>query len=392
MISTLDFSQRVTVNKNPALEPGSDSEIYSTRTYLNYNFSSETRTQLFDLRVGSALKFSTTDASSDIRMGSVDPRIYLSYSQYSSSSRLDVTANFVRGSIGNINPLLDAADPLDPDRLAPDFAKLTGSGRRDAVGLGATLAIWNDARFGMSFSANLSHLDYHDATHPALQDTTQGSYLIGTRYDISEVLTATADLHYTSLGVNTTDGSRTGIDLGFTLSQPDGSYSGQARFVNGEDGLQTGLLFARTLERPTEIYTLSLGAARATTGEVFPTGYVSVQHEAPDMDISLTAERRLNISTDDTEEMLTTLSLGAATQLSEYGRLGMDVDYGDSLGLVNDNRATLSSVKVSYYHALSEDWTASARVLYNTRKATGEERADNTSFALTLSRSFDLRH
>jgi hypothetical protein len=99
----------------------------------------------------------------------------------------------------------------------------------------------------------------------------------------------------------------------------------------------------------------------------------------------------LNVSNDDTEEMLTTLSLSARMEVSDYGSLALDVGYGDRQTLGTDARTTVSSVGVTYTHDISADWSVDATATYSTRAVSGASDADSTSLALTLRRSFDLR-
>jgi hypothetical protein len=103
------------------------------------------------------------------------------------------------------------------------------------------------------------------------------------------------------------------------------------------------------------------------------------------------AERLLDVNNDNAEEMLTTLSLKASTAVSDYGRMSLDVGYGDGQTLASSEQTTLSSIGVTYTHDVSEDWSVDATASYRQRSTTGLADADSSSLALTLRRSFDLR-
>jgi hypothetical protein len=388
MIYTLDLSQRLEANTNPSLSSNPKGTVYFSNTRLAFNLSSETRTQKFNLDLSGALRLSDGPETDGFAQGAVDPRIALAYSQYSASSRLDLMASLMRTQINTSSPLRDFTGAAE---IAADFDDLTGTGTRDALAFGARLSIWDDAPFGLAFSADISDLSYNNASNPDLTDSTRSRFEVEGRFDISEVMHATAALHYTALDNGVVNRGRTGADFGLTIDQPDGNYGAHARIVDGDAGLQSSILFARKIEQPTSAFTFALGAARATTTDTFAIGYITATHAVADTTFQARAERRLNVDNDDTEEMLTTLSLGASMEVSDYGNLSLDVGYGDSLTLATDDRTTVSRIGVTYTHDISADWSVDATAAYSTRAVTGAADADSTSVALTLRRSFDLR-
>lgn len=391
MIYTLDVAQRLEANSNPSLSEDPNGTVYFSNTRLAFNLNSETRTQIFNLDLSGSLRMSDGPNTDSIELGAVDPRIAVAYNQYAASSRLDVMASMIHTEIGSTDPLSSFLNTDGERSITTDFEDLTGTGTRDALAFSAKLSIWDDAPFGLAFSTNVSDLTYYDASNPDLTDSTRSRHEIEARFDISDVMQATAALHYTSLDNSTTTRSRTGADFGLKIDRPDGSYGGHTRIVDGEDGIQASLLFAREIALPTSSYTFALGASRATTEDVFATGYIVANHNLAGTRFTAKAERRLDVNNDNAEEMLTTLSLKASTAVSDYGRMSLDVGYGDGQTLASSEQTTLSSIGVTYTHDVSEDWSVDATASYRQRSTTGLADADSSSLALTLRRSFDLR-
>lgn len=391
MIYRLDLAQRIEANTNPTLDPDHDGNVYLSNTRLAFNLNSETRTELFDLDLSGALRLSSGPNTDGIEIGSVDPRIAVAYSRFGASARFDIMASIMRSDLTRIDPLTSFTDGDGNPTLPSDFENLTGDGTRDALTFGAKLSLRDDAPFGVKFALDVSDLRYNDTTNTNLNDTTRASFRTTARFDVTEVMTGTLGLHYTHIDNSVITRARTGVDADLRIARPDGSYGANLRVVDGDSGTQAGILLAREINLPNSSYTLGLGATRATTDDVIGTGYFLAKHDLPNGEIYARAERRLGVDNDDTEEVVTSLSLNATYAVSDLGDLRLDVNYGDSTTLDTDISTTLSSVGVTYTHDLTPDWAIDASATYSQRQVTGADKADSTSLALTLRRSFDLR-
>lgn len=392
MVSRIDLSQRLESNTNPALDPDHDGVVALAVTRLAYNLHSETRTELFDLDLSAALRLSDGPDTNGIERGSVDPRIALSYSRFAADSRFDIMASLMRSDVTRTDPLTGFTDGDGNTVLPSDFDDLTGTGTRDELAFSAKLSLRDDAPFGMKFALDVSDLRYNDTSNTALTDTLRASLRATARFDLTEVMRGTLGLHYTHIDNTVSTRDRYGIDAGLRIARPDGNYGADLRVVDGDSGTQAGILLAREINLPNSSYTLGLGVTRAAAGDVLATGYFLAKHDLPNGEINARAERRLGADNDDTEEVVTSLALDASYDISELGSLRLDANYADSTTLMTDISTTLSSIGITYSHDLSPDWSLDASATYNQRQVTGADPAKSTSLALTLHRSFDLRH
>ena len=79
-------------------------------------------------------------------------------------------------------------------------------------------------------------------------------------------------------------------------------------------------------------------------------------HVLPNGQISAQLRRGVQAGSDDTERLITALSLGYSQSLSQISSLSLDLSYAESTVTATDSTVANTSFGATYSHALTEDW------------------------------------
>lgn len=388
-------AQSLNASQNAGLTPGGTARTTTAQSALTFSLTDETRTETFALTASSGLRASSTGTGGGASFGVLDPRVNLRYNREGAASSLTVAASATRSDIAYIRPLSDFFDPDTGVLTLPqDFDDLTGTGTRTALSFSGSLSLRDDAPFGVTLGVQVSDLSYQNVTAANLNDSRSITTSVTGRFNITPVMAARAGLSY-RIGeeVGSARTEQLNLSGSLTIDQPDGSYGlsvGATDVQNGLDRVSASLSRSYQLSEDVSM-SGSIGLVRTAAGDIDTSGSLGLNYAYPLGTISAGLNRGVSTDTDGTEDLVTSLSLGATRALTPNSGISLSASYAQTEDTGTGVSTTLSSIGASYSHSLTEDWALSAGISVSTRDSTGAARANASELSLGLTRSFDFR-
>ncbi|MBL4811658.1 MAG: porin, partial [Rhodobacteraceae bacterium] len=197
-------------------------------------------------------------------------------------------------------------------------------------------------------------------------------------------------LHYSLFEEEATDTSREtlGLTAAVDFDRPDGSFTLGFAADDTPDGTRLSVDFGRTYTLPTGSLSASIGLTRGTDAELYATGNLQMRYTLPRGALTASLNRSVGPGSDDAEEIVTSLSLGAHNALTPVSNIGVNLAFvrAEEAAETTD----ITSFGVTYDYALGPDWSLSAGYGFQQRDDAGGS-ANASSVSLTLSRTFDFR-
>jgi len=430
-VFTLDVSQRLESTDNLSLSVPAEGTTTAATTRLSFGISSQTRTERFNLKMGTAFRIIDGPDGSD--NGFDDPFVTLSYGREGANAELDASARYRRNEVD----FLHAFDTVIGDdgsvELPDDFDDLIGSGTRESYGANARLDIGKNAPLGFGFSTGFSALNYSGVTDPDLFDSERQNYSatarlrfsnattghltlrrdvfkdedpaeqterkttslsFGITHEASPRLTIDASLGHTkvdtdeTIGIVTTRSSEDGINgnLDFTYDMPNGDLTAGIDAGTNQDGTRFGASLGRSLDLPDGYLSASLGLTRLEDSDTDVVASLNWQKELPNGNLNARLNRSVRSNNNDADVLTTTLFLGYSHNLSETSGLRFNLAYAETDEGGND--ITQTSLSASYRRELTRDWDMNFGISHRERGETTVGSADSQSVFFALSRQF----
>ena len=396
---TFGLSQRFEADSNYALDSESDSDgaTYIASTDLSLDFRSATRGQTLDLGLGGALRrIDAPDEDDSESFGFYDPDYSLAYTRLGPGSSLSLDA-FLRSSeisfLRRLDSFVDDEGALViPDDI-DDLEDLEGTGTRQTLGYGASLALWQDTRFGVTARARMRDTSYEDTSDPGLFDERSTVVGVETRMELTEIHTLTTDLRYTWIEnedpLDDDDGGP-GLDTTLAVARPGGALTATLGVDETDEGTRLSLQGGIVRERPLGGIGLSLGVSRGGDGDLGLIGSIDYTRAFPTGQISLQAEQ--TFAADDDDEAVTAVVARYGRELNALTSMSANASFASTTDSVTDETTSDLSLGLSLSRRLDPDWAVTAGVNAIFFQDEGEddwERSENVY--VTLGRSFDWR-
>ena len=421
-MATLSLGTRVEANTNYYLDITSSGVTYVGQESLDFNLSTETRSQRLELTANGAIQ--GLIAPSGVTSYSFsDPRVSLAYSRESDASKLDLGGNF---QIGEVISIFDA-DPGEPLFLVVDQGTVVLSGANIA------LETRRNAPLGLNFGVNYGGRDYQDTTNPALFDTDRLTYSVGASLHFNDALKGNLNITQEDYSADTGGGTETSMtDIGFSLSaeaKSDLSFdakvgtrsreslagsladrSGVYASVGATQGTKNGSVFGRLsydATTPTQRSTLEVGGAVQQkssnisasvsasideNGQQKFLGNLGYNIEYPVGAFGVGLSQEIKTTDLDDELLSTTLGLSFAREINSLSSIsvGLDVGRSEEAGsgtATTQTRGTLSAV---YARQLTEDWNLNMGYSYQFFEEGALDARSSDSVFLTLTRDIEF--
>lgn len=386
--------ERLEAARNLALSPVSAGTTYRADTILGLSYGSVTRSQSLIFGADVALRAADGPAISET-FDIADPSVSLSYERSGPGSRFTFDASYSTDDVAFLRPLSDFLTEDGTIELPEDLDDLTGSGRRNLLNLGTSLAFGQDGPFGFSVSAGLRNVDYSSAA-ATLYDNRRAWAQVQTQLAPRPGTGLTTTLRYTRTETDepgVADDDRFDFDNRLSFELPAGEVFGTIAIDHANNSTRYGASTGWGIERPGRKLSLELGATRLAGGTFAITGAASYRQELARGSIALRANRAVTNGTDNREQTNTALRvnydmpLNPRTSLSLGGNYVRTTDAGTDLSVI---RAEFSA---GLSHALSRDWNADLgyRRVYRRDESVGSTWADSDVVYFGISRSFGVR-
>lgn len=389
---TFGIEQGLDLTDNLGLDVPSAGSAADLTTGLSFGLLTETRTSRLAIDGSIGLRVASGGNLSGTETRLSDPSLTLSYGRNTASASLQFDAYLRETDIDFLRALTDF--PTGPDGgviLPEDLADLTGTGTRRSQGVDLGLTWGEGARTGFGLSAGISGLRYSDTSSATLFDSDRRNLGATLRFSLSDSTDLTFGLRYgtfTSADPTSTRRNTVSLDAGFSQSLATGSLTAELTASNTEDGTQTGFSIGRSYALPRGTLSASIGATRGVTGSASLTGALNLQQTLPRGQFSAGLRRSVSAGSDDTEELVTALSIDLMQTLTPLSSVQLGLDYVRNEETATGNRTDTASLAASYNRALTPDWGLNLGYRYGMRDQTGSGRARENSVFLTLSRDF----
>lgn len=396
MLSKLRLSERFLTRDTTSPDAVNDGITHQAVTSLDYSFSSETRTEMLTFDIGGTYRFTDGPTTDGFEGDFTSPSLRLRYDQTAASASITVIATATQEDLADVSPL--SVSNANGEALPNDVSALADGGIRTELGFNSRLSLRDDAPFGVVLGFLVNDVSYSDLpTGSALRDGTTARADVTGRFDLSPVLQTRAGVHYS---YTQTDGApqtdRYGITAGATLRQPYGAYTLEADLTDGDGGALTSLSVGRSFETPRTTASLVLGGAQAADQDLFLTGSAAVEHDfGSDSAFGpfiLSADRSVTLTGRTDAEVITSLAVEGSYILSPVARLRLTAELGQAEEVESGDNVTLAEAALALNYDVSRDWRAGADVRAKHRDPSDSAPTDSTTFGVTLTRVFDIRH
>jgi hypothetical protein len=245
----------------------------------------------------------------------------------------------------------------------------------------------------VALSASVQDLDYVDATTPELVDSTRTNLGVTARLDINPVTQATIALTHEQLETASRTSDTTALAADLRFNRPNGSLGFGLTATETGGGTRLALRFNRAYQLPGDV---SMGASLGITSpaasdDLYFTGSLSYARPLPNGQINARLNRSFGTGTDGTEEVQTSLSLGATHALTPLATLGLNAAYAQTEVAATDDFTAIASIGASVSYDLTPDWGLTAGYTFETRDTADTSRADRSTLSVTLARDFSIR-
>lgn len=397
---------------------------------LTLGIASETPVSQLRFNIGGTLRASvlpgqSLDATFD------EPFAEMTYAWEGANSRFEAGASWNKVDLSFADPL-----SLIQDGTLSDTDLIADRGRRITSNARALFETGLNDPFGVGAEVEYDRLQYANTTDPGLYDSRTTAASVFTRYRFSpvaegrvtaswekydardtvrtnrETLGLTAGLSYeidpittleASLGYDriteTTNLPSTTTRRGFkgSVSLTRDMRNGTAGLVFESDltanGRRSTLTASRALELPRGSLDASLGASYGPSGNFVPVGSLAYTYALPRGTITASLDQRVATNTSGNDVTTTGASLGYKAEINRVSSLAFEADFAAvaDLGASPVDLTTLTGLRATYTHELTEVWDISAGYEHRIRTQTGMKRRSSNEIFVLLEHKFDAR-
>ncbi len=396
MLSKLRLTERFIAREATSPDPTIDGTTLQLVTDLKYAFSTETRTEKLTFDAGGEYRFVNGPGTDGIDGQFTSPALRLRYDQQAANASLMVIATLAQDDLSDVSAL--SVSNTSGEVLPADLTALQDGGTRTELGFNSQLTLRDDAPFGIELGFLVNDVSYTGLPDGSgLSDGTTARADVTGRFDITPVLQTRAGLHYTY--TDTDAGPQTdryGMMASATLAQPNGAYTLSADRTDGDGGAITTLELGGRFELPRTKTNLTLGLAQATDDTVFVTGSAGLEHDfgtdsalGP---LTLSADRGVTLTGRSQEELVTSLSLGGSYIISPVARVRLSAEMGQAETVATGDSVTLTEAALAFSYDFSSNWRGGADIRAKSRDPSDSAATDSTSFGISVTRQFEVRH
>ena len=383
---TFGLSQRLEVSNNTNLavvsSGTSSGQTFRATTGLSFGAVSETRDSRLAFQTSASLRAGSGNSDSGFDLTA--PQASLSYSRTAANASFNLGASLRQDEIAG----LDSAD------VGTDVTDLTGTGTRRSYSVSAGLTLAEGAPLSFGLSAAIGGTSYIDASDPALADTQRRSVGITAQLRLSETISANIGLSY-ALFETDKPGSvvrkTTGLSAGVAIARPNGTLNLSLGADQTADGTRTSLTLGRDYVLPRGSLSGSIGATRGVNGSTRVSANLAYHEDLPNGALDASLKRSLGAGSDDSERLITALSLGYSRELTPRSSLRLDANYAENSNLQAGLTTSTARLGASYNYALTEDWGLNMGYSHRLRDQDGVGRADSDTLFVGISRSFEFK-
>jgi hypothetical protein len=379
---TFDIGQTFEGTTDRDLETTAKESGVDSLTSLSFGAITETRAQRLSFDLGTDLRISEGDFSSDAT------NVRLAYTRNSANAVFDVSLSSRREDIAFLRDASDFINDEGEIELPDDFDDLTGAGIRAETTLSASLRWGEIDPIGYSMRASLQTLRYDDAS-VTLVDSDTATLGFGLRLNINEVTTSNIDLSYSQtdeVGSAVTDTTTLGAAL--TFARPLGDLTTGISITREDDG---DVFWSASVERefalPIGSLRGGLGLVEDESGDARLTGGIAFSFPRPTGQIDLAAFHSLSAGDD---RATTTISASYLQDLSPISGMRVGFDFGQTSDSDGGDVLSTGSLSVSYEVSLTDVWQLNVGARANLRDDDGTRTRSNSVF-LTLERPISWR-
>lgn len=397
-----------------------DTEGAFSRTGLDFNLDTKTRSQSLSASLGTALRIDEDG------LALVEPRFDLAYGRATRSSELSFDLSWQQSDIST-----SFTSPGTDDFTAADL--VTDIGTRTNTAAAFALSLGKEAPVGLDLALSTDRRRFEDTVDPDLYDTTTDRASITVHFRVDPRIDLTSALSWSDVdtGGNGVDRESLTLSLGgdfqVTPTLSVGASVGQTRIdileagvrrdeeglsarltgtqarPNGEIGVslsstvdaagrQTALRFDRSLERRRGELALSFGLARPEGGDAQVLfGARLDQALTPTLELRLNLNQELSSNADAEDIRRTSLSGDIAYQATQTLRLTAGLSLFDINNLDGGEDIRRTSARVGVSRALTEDWALTGGVSWQETDSSTDGRDIDRSIYVGLGRDFAWR-
>lgn len=389
------LEQRLESTQNLALSPAGSGRTTQAMTNLSFGLLSETASSSLKLDGSAVLRLVNGPATSGTDFALDDKYLGLAYIRSSADASLSLKARLQDANVAYLRPLDDFIDP-DTGLIDPsiDLTDLNATGTRHTYGFDATLRWGETAPLGFGLNAGISQVSYSNASSPDLIGNRRMHIGADMRLDFSEVTKATLGLTYSRYKDDVAGSANRNtlhFSAGLSHARPNGQISAQLSLDDTPDGNRIGLSFGRDLDLPTGALSASLGVVKsANTGTELSANLVWSQSLANGQ-VDAQLNRAVTAGSDDTNHLVTAISLNYNRELTPLSSLSLGLSYVDNVETAVGTATQNSSFEASYTRKLTEDWGLGLGYRHEMRDTTLSDAANSNTVFLSLKRNFEFR-
>lgn len=405
--------------------PSGDSYLWATDAVVGY--SSETRSQIFDARLGGRLELGSFAEDTDENGGVKNPFLSLDYVREASGSKFE--AAFLARERDNGIDVIDAANSTD---------LIVDQGTRRDLRFSAGLELGQGAPVSFAGDVSFDGRRFYDSEDPDLtdQDVWNASAEVGfalTRtaqllvtasyYDRDSIDNLKSDEVNTRLGV----GLRAQIDPSLTFRGTIGhSINHRTDTVNGKrettteerptinlelikdrrrgtntfsfgseldnSGLRTTVSAGRATDLANGSIDFSLGATHSEDGQVNPVGSLNWRRENSASVFSLAFNNGVYTNDDDEEVLFGRFSMDVVKQVNAVSGFRVNLAASTSRNIDDDSiDARQASAGLSYFHDIDSDWSFVTGYTHEFSVDENDQTVTANKVYATIDRRFSLR-
>lgn len=387
---TFGLDLRLEADDNRDLVPVSPGTTTTGTARLSFGFLRDTGADSLRLNAGVLLRAAGGPGAATTATGLQEPAVTARYTRTAANASLSFGLRYSEREIRSLRSLDDF---LDPDTgeivLPPDFDGLVGTGTQTNFNADLRASIGDAGPLGLTVTLGLRETGYRNAA-ATLIPSTELSAGLSARLRLSDVAAARIDLRASRFEPETgAVRDTTGVTLGFSQEFPRGTFGVSASADTTPDGTRLGVSVSRSLQLPAGALAVSLGATRpATSDRIALTGSLSLRQDLRRGAITAGLVQRVGSGANDAEQLVTAVNVGLTHEVGPNGRLALGADYAISTIPATSVSTQSANLRVSYSHALTQDWGLNVGYVHRLRNDTAAGQANSNSVFLGLSHSW----
>jgi hypothetical protein len=393
---TWGIEQRFETDSNGELDPGGSEDINQASTRLSFGLTSATRVSSLAFNAAGKFRIAQGPDFDGTEAEFTEPEVGLSYARRGANADLSFSGRYRESDVAFLRPLDDFIDSDGNLDLPEDLEDLNGNGTRRNLRANAALNWGRNGPVGFGLSGGYSIIDYSNASSASLVDSRRANVGANFRVEIAPATDATAGLRFATFDDDDPTSSRRntyGLNLGLSRAVDNGLWSVGFNLSDTEDGTQTGVNIGREMALPRGNLSASVGVTAGAEGGLDLTGSLGYSQALTGLGrVNASLTRAITQGTDDTERLLTALSLGYSHTLSRLSSVNVNVLASESEDTATNLATRNASLGVSYSRSLTRDWGMNLGYRHRIRDEDGAPSANSDSFFLTIRRDFEIKY